>query len=141
MYQLILHKLQAACCTERAAGGMRVARGSKVELVCVRVCVCVCLCVCVCEKGGGEGGGGRVSTLSSLWDENTQSEAPHPALSLFLSLCATARPTAASVRRPCTLSAAAPPPPPHHRVLCRSVSHKIFSSVAGLSLLLSMFFR
>lgn len=45
MYQLILHKLQAACCIERAAGGMRVARGSKVELVRASVRVCVCVCV------------------------------------------------------------------------------------------------
>lgn len=49
MYQLILHKLQAACCIERAAGGMRVARGSKVELV----CVCLCVWVRVCVNDGG----------------------------------------------------------------------------------------
>lgn len=47
MYQLILHKLQAARCTKRAAEGMRVARrGSKVERLCICVCVFVCACLC-----------------------------------------------------------------------------------------------
>lgn len=45
MYQLILHKLQAARCTKRAAEGMRVARrGSTLRWsVYVRVCVSACV--------------------------------------------------------------------------------------------------